>query len=717
MKKFSVLIFLSLILIFSGTTAMAETEGSFTLEIGSLEQARESSHALWSIRSAFPADGSSYYDQLDAVAQEIYDAVDLAMQGEPEEDHYLVRYVPEVDRSTFEADRWNYIYGALSAYYNDHPRETISMNGDLDVEYNYETVGGTKKMVYYLQLNLFDEHAEERLEKLDAAVEEFYAEFVADGVKEAEELEQYRYIHDYLCRLCRYNYDALAYSRPDEKFFSAHCAYGALVEETFGSGTRRGDVVCEGYADAFLLLCQRVGLECIYIVGEGTNYVDAAGDPYFTGESNHAWNAIKLDGGWYAVDVTWDDEGYTFKSGDNGFQTSVTVDFCGYDYFADNRYFTAMEQDEVAQDHKTYSQLCWLGIEFNLEAPELEQSYIAEARGWKSPYLKISLVDGAPFSDVNRLFGFSFGGYSLSEAQLVEICAAGDLVADRTLSVSGGKEYIFTGSGTETSVISRAESFAGSIFTVAPGSELSVEGVTIDGSGPSGADSLIAVTAPGGGKTAQLSLHDVTLTGNPGGAVDAGGTILVSGAVNITENKADLTVGSGGKVVVTGALTGSILLAGAEEVTFAVSAEGYKWTAQDRAVFGVDDHHLHVVYDETADALYLESWTFTNAAMPIRVGYLEADSLEELTEGSIRLWNTGSGERSVMVFAAVYSGSGQLLQVKALSTAAVTVAGGEAVSLQIPELRGEGVSYRIFTMDATTYQSLSEAAVWEFPAA
>ncbi len=62
-------------------------------------------------------------------------------------------------------------------------------------------------------------------------------------------------------------------------------AFGALVG---------GRAVCEGYATAYMLLCEKANLFCAYrngiIRGDG-----------------HAWNMVKLDSGIYNVDVTWCD--------------------------------------------------------------------------------------------------------------------------------------------------------------------------------------------------------------------------------------------------------------------------------------------------------------------------------------------------------------------------------------------------------------------------
>ena len=52
-----------------------------------------------------------------------------------------------------------------------------------------------------------------------------------------------------------------------------------------------GRSVCAGYAEAFALLCNGLGLDTVCV----TSY-------------NHEWNIINLYGNWYNVDVTWDDQ-------------------------------------------------------------------------------------------------------------------------------------------------------------------------------------------------------------------------------------------------------------------------------------------------------------------------------------------------------------------------------------------------------------------------
>lgn len=73
---------------------------------------------------------------------------------------------------------------------------------------------------------------------------------------------------------------------------NAHNAYGALVE---------GKAVCEGYAEALQCLLQRVGIQSVEIFGYGINPSTGLGEP-------HAWNAVRIDGEYYLVDLTWNDQ-------------------------------------------------------------------------------------------------------------------------------------------------------------------------------------------------------------------------------------------------------------------------------------------------------------------------------------------------------------------------------------------------------------------------
>lgn len=91
-----------------------------------------------------------------------------------------------------------------------------------------------------------------------------------------------RAVHDYLIK--KLEYDS---SVSHDNIYNI---YGALINEL---------TVCEGYARTFKYIMDDMRIECIIACGTAIN---SAGNM-----ENHAWNYVKLDGRWYAIDVTWDD--------------------------------------------------------------------------------------------------------------------------------------------------------------------------------------------------------------------------------------------------------------------------------------------------------------------------------------------------------------------------------------------------------------------------
>lgn len=76
----------------------------------------------------------------------------------------------------------------------------------------------------------------------------------------------------------------------------------------------QNEAVCAGYARAFQYLCEKAGIECIYVTGDARDTVEG-----------HAWNMIKLDGEYYYVDVTYGDM--------PEFSSSLEENQVLYDYF------------------------------------------------------------------------------------------------------------------------------------------------------------------------------------------------------------------------------------------------------------------------------------------------------------------------------------------------------------------------------------------------
>lgn len=121
-------------------------------------------------------------------------------------------------------------------------------------------------------------------QQLDAAVETVLVGVPAT----ATDYEKALYVHDYL--VSNTEYDSATYARmqasPDQSLMEdAGTAYGCLANHL---------AVCDGYAKAFHLLMNRLGIE----TGRVSGIADGG---------SHAWNYLVLDGDYYFVDVTWDD--------------------------------------------------------------------------------------------------------------------------------------------------------------------------------------------------------------------------------------------------------------------------------------------------------------------------------------------------------------------------------------------------------------------------
>lgn len=83
---------------------------------------------------------------------------------------------------------------------------------------------------------------------------------------------------------------------------------------------RRKKAVCEGYANLLQALCEAAGLEADKITGYSKGYGYKAGKTFTT--TNHAWNAIKINGAWKLFDPTW---GSTFGTNTNGKLVSTSM--------------------------------------------------------------------------------------------------------------------------------------------------------------------------------------------------------------------------------------------------------------------------------------------------------------------------------------------------------------------------------------------------------
>jgi hypothetical protein len=113
----------------------------------------------------------------------------------------------------------------------------------------------------------------------------------------ADDFERARALHDWIA--LNIAYDGAAFR-----------GESAMVTEPYAV-IGRGASVCQGYAEAYALLCSIAGLECRVVSGFARGYgFDPFGERDRPYAENHAWNAVRIGSEWYLVDVTWDAGGY-----------------------------------------------------------------------------------------------------------------------------------------------------------------------------------------------------------------------------------------------------------------------------------------------------------------------------------------------------------------------------------------------------------------------
>lgn len=97
--------------------------------------------------------------------------------------------------------------------------------------------------------------------------------------------------------------------------------------------------VCDGYAKAYSLMCNMLGIDCARIVG-----VVASSNGGYGG---HAWNKVRMGTMWYVVDITWTNftcslEGTNIEIGSHQYFMISDYDISGTDYMSGTHFASDM---------------------------------------------------------------------------------------------------------------------------------------------------------------------------------------------------------------------------------------------------------------------------------------------------------------------------------------------------------------------------------------
>ena len=179
-----------------------------------------------------------------------------------------------------------YYQSAIEAYIYDNP-EIFYLNPN-KMYLNIETTTRGSNVSYNAFINcgnqgsyLSDEFSsKQQIDQAIANVQQIRNNVLQN--KTGNTYKDIKMVHDYIINNTEYD---TTISRSN-----IYNIYGTLVSK---------QSVCEGYAKAFKYMMDGLGIPCTLTIGKGTNSEGRT--------ENHAWNYVKLDGTWYAIDTTWDD--------------------------------------------------------------------------------------------------------------------------------------------------------------------------------------------------------------------------------------------------------------------------------------------------------------------------------------------------------------------------------------------------------------------------
>lgn len=195
-----------------------------------------------------------------------------------------------------------YIQAACNAFDRDHP-EVFWLSGSNAYGYSCSYSSGAGGYEYTVSISYIlkgtvggqpfevraAEYQSEEAIKADIAARDLRVNELITAAEGMSTYAQIQYFNEQLTYTNQYNTSA------DLNIIAHNCR--ECISALSGSTGETGPV-CEGYARAFKVLCDKAGIPCILSDGQAYNG---------TGSEAHMWNYVKIGGMWYGMDVTWND--------------------------------------------------------------------------------------------------------------------------------------------------------------------------------------------------------------------------------------------------------------------------------------------------------------------------------------------------------------------------------------------------------------------------
>ena len=208
----------------------------------------------------------------------------------------------QIDQGNWFQSMYDNCWLACQAFVKDHPEYFWIRAAGASVSKMYEEEDESGWQIYTGTVAFgFTEQAKCDLETRVALQDQMVPvidQLMAD-TKDMSALGKITYWDNWLANQNAYNHDILLSGIASDSL--PWSSASGLLPEDAEDGLSL-DPVCEGYAKALQLLCNKAEIPCVQISG------DAGGD--------HMWLAIQMDDGkWYFCDPTWNDPTYITGNG------------------------------------------------------------------------------------------------------------------------------------------------------------------------------------------------------------------------------------------------------------------------------------------------------------------------------------------------------------------------------------------------------------------
>ncbi|MGN0569580.1 MAG: transglutaminase domain-containing protein [Candidatus Fimenecus sp.] len=338
----------------------------------------------------------NFYSYLNSAQKDVYNAVlnagvatettaqlssVIECDAGVDENNYLV--IPDET----QIEMYAAVIGGISAVCDDHP-EIFWINGfGYSMSYGYSSNGDGTYHLYISKINITYKLKTSAYADI-SVVQDYYSRMMAavDAFKVNGDTryERLKSIHDQIVKSVQYDSTSTCATahEPTSVFLDPYTP------------------VCEGYAEALKILCNREKIPCVIIVGDA-------------GGGGHAWNYVKMeDNKWYAVDTTWDDP------------VGNSADGVYYDFFlvgsqATNWYFD--RNTTTFEDEHTPTGQRYITDVFSLTYPTLNTTSYSPMLINKNSGATVKKAEKLVFIEKDGVFSTSFVapyGYSIATSGL-----------------------------------------------------------------------------------------------------------------------------------------------------------------------------------------------------------------------------------------------------------------------------------------------------------